>query len=151
MTTLHLSFASHKFPLGYGVTEIVDHQVFFVESVMSVHASGQWVSDLDTLEAFGISNEHGVRIPRQQSQKPYAHPDGALGSVLGGITSLHTWEEVLGTCPGVSIVRAHKNWPARRGASVMLSKTRRDSEDPDNEDSAKNEQYSILENKDNVC
>lgn len=142
------------FPLDYGATGIVDHQVFFVESRIPGHDSGQWVADLDTLEAFGISNKHRVRMPRRQSQKQCAHPDGALGSVLDGITSLHTWEEVLGTCPGVSVVRAHKNWPARRGPSVMLSKTRRmvrDSEDPDNEDSAKNEQSSILENKDNVC
>lgn len=48
-TTLHLSFTSQKFPLDYGVTGIVDHQVFFVESVISIHDRGQWVADLDTL------------------------------------------------------------------------------------------------------
>lgn len=161
-TTLHLSFTSHKFPLDYGVTGIVDHQVFFVESVISVHDSGQWVADLDTLEAFGISSEDRVRIPRRQKQKPCTHPEGTLGSVLDGITSIDTWEEVLDTCPGINIVRAHKNWPARLAASVMLSKTRGatssgdelDNEDPgptESKESPKCERYSILENGDNVC
>lgn len=161
-TTLHLSFTSHKFPLDYGVTGIVDHQVFFVESVISIHDSGQWVADLDTLEAFNIGNENRVRVPRRKQQKPCTHPEGVLSYILDGITSIDTWEEVLDTCPGVNIIRAHKNWPARLAASVMLSKTRRrlqDSEEMDNEDlgttereeSLKQERYLILENGDNVC
>lgn len=161
-TTLHLSFTTHKFPLDYGVAGIVDHQVFFVESVISVHDSGQWVGDLDTLETFSISSEHRVRIPRRRHQKSCTHPEGMVSSTLDGITSLDTWEEVLDTNPGVNIIRAHKNWPARLAASVMLSKTRNMGEHSDEADSedlgatgreedGRNERYSILENGDNVC
>lgn len=161
-TTLHMSFTSHKFPLDYGVTGIADHQVFFVESVISIHDSGQWVADLDTLEAFRISNEHRMRIPRRRQNKTCTHPNDILGSVLDGITSIDTWEEVLDTSSGVNIVRAHKNWPARLAASVMISKTRtmvKDSEEMDGEDLGaseseevlKHERFSILENGDDVC
>lgn len=161
-TTLNLSFTSHTFPLDYGVTGIVDHQVFFVESVISIHDGGQWVADLETLEAFSISDENRMRIPRGQEQVPCTHPEGALGAILDEITSIDTWEEFLDTSPGVNIIRAHKNWPARLAASVMLSKTRRtleDGEDLDSEDvvvvegeeDLKHEQYSILENGDKVC
>lgn len=161
-TTLHLSFTSQKFPLDYGVTGIVDHQVFFVESVISIHDSGQWVADLDTLKAFSIGSEHRLRIPRRQQQKTCTHPEGMLSSILDGITSIDTWEEALDTSPGVNIIRAHRNWPARLAASVMLSKARRsrresedlDSEDLDATDSEEglgHERYSILENGDNVC
>lgn len=161
-TTLHLSFTTHKFPLDYGVAGIVDHQVFFVESVISIHDSGQWVGDLDTLEAFSISSEHRVRIPRRRHQNPCTHPEGMVNSTLDGITSLDTWEEVLDTNPGVNIIRAHKNWPARLAASVMLSKARNVGEHSDDadsedlgttvrEDDHRNKRYSILENGDNVC
>lgn len=161
-TTLHLSFTSHKFPLDYGVTGIVDHQVFFVESVISVHDRGQWVADLNTLEAFRISNENRMRIPRRRQKTPCTHPKETRNSLLDGITSIDTWEEVLDTCPGVNIVRAHRNWPARLPASVMLSETRtmlKDSEEMDSEDlgaseseeGLKHERYSILENGDNLC
>lgn len=161
-TTLHLSFTSHKFPLDYGVTGIVDHQVFFVESIISIHDSGQWVADLDILEAFGISDEDRVRIPRRLRQKICTHPEGMLDTVLEGITSIDTWEEVLDTCPNVNIIRAHKNWPARLATAVMLSTRPRmdtDSEDWDNDDldatesgtASKGGRYSILENGDNVC
>lgn len=78
------------------------------------------------------------------------------------MTSIDTWEEVLDISPGVNIIRAHKNWPARLAASVMLSKTRRkrrDNEDMDSEDADASdnkegpsfERYSILENGDIVC
>ncbi|KAK8053321.1 hypothetical protein PG996_012622, partial [Apiospora saccharicola] len=36
-TSLHLSFTPHEFPLDYGVSGIIDHQVFYVGSVVSVH------------------------------------------------------------------------------------------------------------------
>lgn len=161
-TTLHMSFTSHKFPLDYGVTGIPDHQVFFVESVISIHDCGKWVADLDTLEAFRISNEHRMRIPRRRQNKTCTHPKEVLDSLLDGITSIDTWEEVLDTSSGVNIVRAHKNWPARLAASVMLSTTRtivKDSEEmdseelgaPESEEALKHERHTILENGDDVC
>ncbi|KAK6850980.1 hypothetical protein PG987_000614 [Apiospora arundinis] len=51
-TSLHLSFTPHEFPLDYGTSGIIDHQVFFVESVVSVHDSGKWVADLDIIGAW---------------------------------------------------------------------------------------------------
>lgn len=161
-TTLHLSFTSHKFPLDYGVTGIVDHQVFFVESVISIHDSGQWVADLDIDEAFGIRDWNRMCISRRPQQSQCTHPEGMSSSVLDGITSIDTWEELLDINPGVNIIRAHKNWPARLAALVMLAGTRikpRDGEEMDSDDPVvaqseeewKYEGYSILENGDKVC
>lgn len=161
-TTLHLSFTSHKFPLDYGVSGIVDHQVFFVESVISVHDSGQWVADLDILKAFDTSKiRNTVCLPRMQLQKTCAHPGGMIDSALAAITSIDTWEEVLDTCPGINIIRAHKNWSARLATSIMLSKPPDkhidNGEDSDNQDAAgagigqNRGAYCILENGDDVC
>ncbi|KAG8161927.1 hypothetical protein KVR01_007692 [Diaporthe batatas] len=160
-TTLQLSLTSQRLPLAYGVSGIIDHQVFFVESVIMVHDSGQWVADLDILEAFNITEANRVRIPRRRLQKTCTHPEGMLDSVLDAITSVDTWEDVLDTCPGVNIIRAHHNWMARLAMSVMLSKTRDrhagNDEDSDSQDlmvarmSQKWGRFAILENGDDVC
>lgn len=161
-TTLHLSFTSHKFPLDYGVSGIVDHQVFFVESVISVHDSGEWVADLDVLGAFNIRSEFRVPMSRTHRKRQCAHSEGIVDSVLDSMTSIDSWEEVLDTNPSVNIIRAHRNWPARLATSVMLSKTRVMVEDDEYdegegsteigmEQGVENERHFILENGDDVC
>ena len=133
-TSLHLSFTSHVFPVDYGVTGIIDHQVFLVESVISVHDAGQWVADLNINRAFR-ENAHD-RLPRTSKQGTCRHKEDAKQAALTKFTSVDTWEEILDTPPSIGIIRAHKNWPARLAASIVPSNERSETEpysDDDNE------------------
>ncbi|KAI1142003.1 hypothetical protein F5Y05DRAFT_369401 [Hypoxylon sp. FL0543] len=117
-TTLHLSFTSHEFPLDYGATGIIDHQVFLVESVISVHDAGQWVGDLDILKVFGERN-HRLPTSRPRRRGVCQHDDIVKQAVLDDLSTIDTWEEVLDTPPSIGVIRAHKNWPGRLAASVI--------------------------------
>ncbi|KAJ8067786.1 hypothetical protein OCU04_003384 [Sclerotinia nivalis] len=50
-TSLHLSFTEYYVPLIQNVVHGQDNQVFFLESVVSVHDSGAWVGDVNILDA----------------------------------------------------------------------------------------------------
>ncbi|KAK8044434.1 hypothetical protein PG993_004458 [Apiospora rasikravindrae] len=113
-TSLHLSFTPHEFPLDYGVTGIIDHQVFFVESVISVHDSGKWVADLDIIGPFQDDARLVLKLPRGNRAKPaHVHSEEKKKAALGSFVSIDTWEEVLDAAPTHSLVRASGNWAAR--------------------------------------
>ncbi|KAI0841351.1 hypothetical protein F5Y06DRAFT_308198 [Hypoxylon sp. FL0890] len=141
-TTLHLSFTSHEFPLDYGATGIIDHQVFLVESVISVHDAGQWVGDLNVLRVFGERNH---RLPISRPRRRFS--------------TIDTWEEILDTPPSTGIIRAHNNWPGRLAASIIPSQKLADddinsdeSNDPENYSTGLHPQRAIvLENGSDTC
>ena len=73
-TSLHLSFTPHEFPLDYGASGVIDHQVFYVESVVSVHDSGQWVADLDILGIFRDGARKILKFSKgNRSKRPHGH------------------------------------------------------------------------------
>ncbi|KAK7932256.1 hypothetical protein PG985_002968 [Apiospora marii] len=101
-TSLHLSFTPNEFPLDYGASGVIDHQVFYVESVVSVHDSGKWVADLDILGAFQRRDlhvlEHSNGLPDEnRSTQAHVHSNAIKQSVLDSFVSVDTWEEVLDT------------------------------------------------------
>jgi hypothetical protein len=121
-TSFHLTFTSHEFPLDYGVMGIHDHQVFFVESVISVHDAGQWVADLDVSKVLNWNLEQ-LRLPMGRRPCKF-HSEEARAAVLDKFTAVDTWEEVLDTPPGIGIVRASENWSARLATSAVLTQPR---------------------------
>ncbi|KAI0540940.1 hypothetical protein GGR58DRAFT_70660 [Xylaria digitata] len=50
-TTLHLGFTDYVFPVDIGSHGNRDFEVYFLESLVSVHDRGEWVADLDILKA----------------------------------------------------------------------------------------------------
>ncbi|KAF2970242.1 hypothetical protein GQX73_g3309 [Xylaria multiplex] len=123
-TSLHLQFTTHEFPLEYGDTlGIFDHQVFLVESVVSVHDAGEWVADIRTPEWPGFDMEDHSRVISRESclQSSCEHDSYEKQEALGHFSTVDTWEEVLDTPPSVSVIRAHRNWPARLALFALLS------------------------------
>ena len=158
-TSLHLTFTTHEFPVDYGVSGIIDHQVFLVESVMSVYDAGEWVADLDVLKIFNGEYEHCLPVPRSRAKKACAHPEDLYKSILENFAVIDSWEEVLDTPPAVGLIRAHKNWSARLATSVILSQASSESEG-DHDDAVRalkidtcpgTGRIMVLENSDNVC
>ncbi|KAK7976286.1 hypothetical protein PG989_014749 [Apiospora arundinis] len=124
-TSLHLSFTPYEFPLDYGATGIIDHQIFFVESVISVHESGKWVADLDILGPFYDGARKILKFQKKVPQgrgpkKLHEHSEEKKKSVLGSFVSIDTWEEVLDTPPTHSFVRASDNWAARLAVVAVI-------------------------------
>ncbi|KAK8131119.1 hypothetical protein PG984_007557 [Apiospora sp. TS-2023a] len=120
-TSLHLSFTPHEFPLDYGVTGIIDHQIFFVESVISVHDSGKWVADLDILGLFQDGPRHILPLPKgNRSRRPHVHTEERRKAAINSFVSVDTWEEVLDTPPTHSLVRASNNWAARLAVLAVI-------------------------------
>ncbi|KAK4116767.1 hypothetical protein N656DRAFT_765665 [Canariomyces notabilis] len=130
-TSLHLSFTKNEFPIDYGVTGIRDHQVFLVESVIAVHNSGEWVADVDLLGAFdsGAFTCLPMRRTPPAASSVCKHSDALVAEVRQNVTSIDTWEEVLDKPPGLSVVRAQNNWPARLAVVAVLWQTRGDRAD----------------------
>ncbi|KFA62410.1 hypothetical protein S40285_06408 [Stachybotrys chlorohalonatus IBT 40285] len=165
-TSLHLSFTSHELPLDYGAAGIIDHQVFLVESVVSVYNAGQWVADLNPLKLFEVSSLQRLRIPRRRSDGLCKHPEDTYKTILERFTTIDTWEEVLDTPPSptIGLIRAHKNWPARLATSLLLPRPRRneDTDDSDAEAGAATDteiqrpgqekpRLLVLDNGDDIC
>lgn len=156
-TSLHLSFTTHEFPVDYGSSGIIDHQVFFVESVVSVHDGGKWVADLDVFKILAKDDIARIRVPRRKDGQPCCHTSETVTKTLQRFVAIDTWEEILDEAPGMGLVRSHKNWAARFAASVILSQGCT-SDSSDEDDASENEdtpstprKFAVLESRDDVC
>ncbi|KAI0430032.1 hypothetical protein F5Y09DRAFT_308589 [Xylaria sp. FL1042] len=123
-TSLHMSFTSHEFPLDYGANGIIDHQVFLVESVVSVHDSGKWVGDLNINRVFRSESRLGRKAqPRSLLgvSRRCPHSTESVKAALENFSVVDTWDEVLDTPPSVAVIRACKNWFTRLAAYTIIN------------------------------
>lgn len=93
-----------------------DTEVFFLETIISVHYKGEWIADLDILPIF--------RNPLFRPVKHTCcnHETSHCGRDFG-LTMVDSWEEFIDRPDGDAVVRAHGNWLARLAAtSVCVSK-----------------------------
>jgi hypothetical protein len=100
-TSLHLSFTEWKQALSIGTMSVIDHEVHFLESVMSLWDHGEWIADLDILglEHRQFSIIKGVcsceaPMRRQKNQE---------------LISLDSWKELLDPSGIPGIFRAYGN------------------------------------------
>lgn len=110
-TSLHLSFTKWKMPLEWDNTGDIDQQVFLLESVISVHDKGHWVSDLDVLIL-----EAGIRDILQFT----CNCDRRELPADKDIASLDSWDELLDAPPSTGVIRASDNWVARLCTAAVL-------------------------------
>jgi hypothetical protein len=133
-TSVHLSFTEYQMPLKIHDKDshIIDRPARLIETVVSVRDQGNWVGDLNLLEALALN--HHNRLERYDSSlqlerlqclreicrgmffyqaveklkiSPYSH-------LALPITSIDSWDELLDPPQeGILVVRAQKNWLAR--------------------------------------
>ena len=118
-TSLHLSFTSTPWTLpleARGARDgFIDHNLYLLESIISVRDSGKWVADIDPL---CISFE---TLPTLELD--IECPGHAVEEPKYDYTSIDSWEELLDEPPNVGFFRAHGNWAARLAAlSIMFQK-----------------------------
>lgn len=117
-TSLHLRFTDYILPIDVGTHGLRDFEIYFLESVVSVHDRGKWVADLDILG--GLSSPRLRRIPLVQCQH-YPIQDSYDELIENpNLTVIDDWNEIL-DCPNkASIVRSAGNWLGRL-ATVSFS------------------------------
>ncbi|MCJ1380103.1 hypothetical protein MMC17_003206 [Xylographa soralifera] len=126
-TSIHLTFTQYEVPLVSGERGSVDPQAVLLESLVSVHDSGEWVADLDVVGALRSCSLF-QRVP-QPSNSACSHITmSATGTTKACLVSVDNWEELIDNPEDLNdnrmgVVRAHGNWLARLAvASVSVQK-----------------------------
>ncbi|KAH7408157.1 hypothetical protein DE146DRAFT_711785 [Phaeosphaeria sp. MPI-PUGE-AT-0046c] len=112
-TSLHLSFTEYHVPLFDGSRGSQDHQISFLESVISVQDKGKWVADVDPLLL--------IRPPGQLRclEKKITCQHSTERSQIADIVAVDSWDELLDIPEGVFVVRAGDNWVARLALTLV--------------------------------
>lgn len=114
-TSLHLSFTGLHMPMyDRNVRVGRDSQVSIIESVMSVRDRGDWVADINILDALSTDfNFQPVLNRTCQHEQPFAS--------FAGVYSIESWDDILDHPVDRFVVRTHGNWVARLAAYSVLS------------------------------
>jgi len=102
-TSLHLRFTDYILPIDIGTHGVRDLEIYFLESVVSVHDHGQWIADLDILDGLGSPWLH--RIPSDQCE--HSSISNSSDEVIENpnSTMIDDWSEILDWPNKASIVR----------------------------------------------
>jgi hypothetical protein len=112
-TSLHLSFSGYELPIMTSEHGGRFVEAFFLESIVSVHESGEWVADLDILKALESPDLKPV------AQYPKCKPQPAGHKPFFEVIAIDCWEELLESPTNAGVVRAHGNWQARLAAAAI--------------------------------
>jgi hypothetical protein len=114
-TSLHLHFTGYELPLALGVGGGRDFPACFLEAAVRVYDRGEWVADLDVLNAL----KTWKTVPR----KPCEHLTGIVeakdASAIPSLVSIDSWLELLDPPIQNAIVRANGNSVARLAAAAL--------------------------------
>ncbi len=116
-TSLHLSLTGYEAPLGSELSGVRSHEAYIVETRVSLNDRGNWVVDLDVLNAFA-SAENGIRALNFSG---HCGHDPSFTNLKYEATSIDTWEEFLDPPQTVMVVRASNSWMARLGAVSLAA------------------------------
>lgn len=119
-----MSFTEYYVPFHQSGQQNQESQSYFLESYVSVYDSGQWVGDINILDAFQS------RIVRRGVVPTCDHleHDQAVGppqqaNATEQLISAESWHDILDPPPEKFIVRANGNWVARLATVAMLTQT----------------------------
>ncbi|KAH6672036.1 hypothetical protein B0J14DRAFT_594991 [Halenospora varia] len=123
-TTLHLSFTDYEQTVDVGRRGIKDTEVVLIESVVSVHDRGKWISDIDIIKSLSSGKFLVAVMPpcdHSEQERKYSE-DKAVERIV----SIDNWEELLDAVEdATAIVRAHDNWLARLAATAISIQNKR--------------------------
>ncbi|KAI1754441.1 hypothetical protein F4782DRAFT_538970 [Xylaria castorea] len=136
-TTLHLRFTDYIFPVDVGSHGSRDFEVYFLESLVSVHDRGKWVVDLDVLRTleqditWTVGEKSHWKQPMFSSVAECGHVRHAnVGSMKGteysDLIAIDDWNETLDPPSTVAIVRSLNNWLGRLAAAAVCCPCIRD-------------------------
>ncbi|KAL2069432.1 hypothetical protein VTL71DRAFT_14111 [Oculimacula yallundae] len=113
-TTLHLGFTGYVLPIDTGQHGSRDSEIYFLESVVSVHEHGKWIADLDILGQFRDRSRYRV-LPS------CTHTRGLISNVIptSSITAIDHFSEIVDPPEFVGIIRSSKNWLARLAVATI--------------------------------
>ncbi|KAI1327978.1 hypothetical protein F5Y16DRAFT_168017 [Xylariaceae sp. FL0255] len=127
-TTLHLGFTDYVLPMDVGSHGSRGFEIYFLESIVSVHDKGEWVADVDIQLAFSNTSWRGHDGSKNQPRLGYVkscdhvgHAGCSARDVIGShhLTSVDDWNEILEPPNGVGIVRSLGNWLGRLSATTV--------------------------------
>ncbi|EAU39308.1 predicted protein [Aspergillus terreus NIH2624] len=113
-TSVHLAFTDYYVPLHEHSSHSREHQVYFLESVASVHDSGTWVGDIDILQA--VEDERIFRLTYVPCSRAHDIEDRPTPLV-----SAETWVDLLDPPDEALVFRANGNWIARLAAVAIAA------------------------------
>ena len=115
-TSYHLSFTTAESPLGDNFSGMKDHEIYLLETLLSVHKGGEWVADLDVLNSFS-SREYTTLEPCEE------HTESQIGAKLEA-SCIDNWTELLKPPEArLSTVRACGDWQARLATFTIAVST----------------------------
>ena len=117
-TSMHLTFTDYYVPMYDGNRGGFENQVNFLESVIAVYDSGEWIADVDILSAL-----RNLSIRRLGDLMPCNHARGRKPP--RSMIAVENWDEVLDRPAGNSVIQASGNWIARLAISAVLSQLSR--------------------------
>jgi hypothetical protein len=113
-TSLHLSFTDYQVPVFENNSRGQrDVELSMQEAVISIRDSGEWVADVNILQALESGSIHKI-----QPNSNCNHPEKATPSQKMAVVD--SWEDILGYPDGVSVIKASGNWVARLAATSLL-------------------------------
>jgi hypothetical protein len=125
-TSIHLSFTEYEMPLKINndETHMIDRPVNLVETLVQVFDRGHWVADLNVLGAL----ESGViratcKASDSSPRNEHIRNDSFIKSAkrrIAPLIAIDTWDELFDPPKrGTIVARAHGNWLARLGLTVV--------------------------------
>lgn len=109
-TSLHLSFTKYTQPINIGgLSGAQDNDIFFLESLVSVHDRDRWIADLDIFGSYRSRLFQRVCMEEQCD-----HPNNVPSLIV-----IDNWDELLEREQMPAIVMAHKNWVARLAIAAI--------------------------------
>ncbi|VUC27019.1 unnamed protein product [Clonostachys rosea] len=117
-TTLHLGFTGYSLPLDVGEHGVMDIEIYFLESIISVHDCGQWVADLDIISAFRGSDMELIKVDAC-THVQVSKVDSMESCEQVSLISIDDWNEILDPPSTPGIVRSLNNWIGRLATAVV--------------------------------
>ncbi|KAF5695498.1 hypothetical protein FGLOB1_14014 [Fusarium globosum] len=115
-TTLHLRFTDYVLPIDVGAHGNRDFEVYFLESVVSIHDHGEWVADLDILGQLSCPY---LRILDNACLHTDSHTTNQIAIGNPQFTMIDNWNEILESPGNPSIVRSMGNWLGRLATMAL--------------------------------
>ncbi|KAG7006607.1 protein transport protein sec72 [Physcia stellaris] len=114
-TSLHMSFTEYVLPIDTGLHGVRDTEIYFLETVISVHDRGRWMGDLKILPVF---EDFLFRVIKTD-KSTCTHTDKTGLPEEEELISIDSWYEFLDRPAGPVVFRARGNWMARLAAASM--------------------------------